>query len=209
MKKNSFLIAIIAVLMSISCGKHQLWDDGLPEMEHVYYIGFYKSNIATDYLSYEIGQDGDARWRYGANPTSGTWQATDERWVATVPIQLYSERVRTYDAVNYFWVYNLEGSSLTAGSDYTVTLEDGTELTPNADGAYSLTWPETKKGVQRVKIKRAETAPSGTLRVNLYDPAKATPVITDLSTTIQNQTAEFEIRCMTQDNNRVTISFTD
>lgn len=209
MKKNSFLIAIIAVLMSISCGKHQLWDDGLPEMEHVYYIGFYKSNIATDYLSYEIGQDGDARWRYGANPTSGTWQATDERWVATVPIQLYSERVRTYDAVNYFWVYNLEGSSLTAGSDYTVTLEDGTELTPNADGAYSLTWPETKKDVQRVKIKRAETAPSGTLRVNLYDPAKATPVITDLSTTIQNQTAEFEIRCMTQDNNRVTISFTD
>lgn len=209
MKKNSFLIAIIVVLMSISCGKHQLWDDGLPEMEHVYYIGFYKSNIATDYLSYEIGQDGDARWRYGANPTSGTWQATDERWVATVPIQLYSERVRTYDAVNYFWVYNLEGSSLTAGSDYTVTLEDGTELTPNADGAYSLTWPETKKGVQRVKIKRAETAPSGTLRVNLYDPAKATPVITDLSTTIQNQTAEFEIRCMTQDNNRVTISFTD
>ena len=209
MKKISFIIAIAIVLLSTGCQKHRLWDDGLPEMEHVYYIGFYKTNLATDFLSYEVAKDGSARWRFGANATVGTWEVTDEQWVATIPIQLYSERVRSYDAVSLFWVYNVHGSSLTEGTDYTVTLEDGTELTPNADGAYSLTWPETRKGIQNIQIKRASTAPEGALRVNLYDPAKEVPVITDLSTTIQNKTAEYEIRCMTQDNDRVTVTFTD
>jgi len=178
-------------------------------MEHVYYVGFYKTNIATDFLSYEVAQNGDARWRYGANTAVGTWQATDEQWVATIPIQLYSERVRTYDAVSYFWVYNLDGSSLTAGVDYLVTLEDGTELLPDTKGAYSLVWSQTRKGIQNVTIKRAAISPNGRLGVNLYNPDNGTPVVTDLSTTIQNQTAEFEIRCMTQDNDRVTITFAD
>jgi len=209
MKKILLIMATAVVLISTGCEGYRVWDDGLPEMEHVYYIGFYKSNIATDYLSYEVAQNGDARWRYGANSTSGTWQTTEEKWIATIPIQLYSERIRTYDAVNYFWIYNLDGSSLTAGSDYTVTLDGGTELTPGPNGAYSLTWSETKKGVQNIKIKRAATSPKGALRVNLYNPADGMPVITDLSTTIQNKTAEFEIRCMTQDNNRVTVTFTD
>jgi len=209
MKKISFILAAAVAVILTGCAKHDVWGDGLPEMEHVYYVGFYKTNIATDFLSYEVAQNGAARGRYGANAAVGTWQATEEQWVATVPIQLYSERVRTYDAVSYFWVYNLEGSSLTAGVDYTVTLEDGTELLPDAQGAYSLTWPETRKDIRNVKIKRAATAPNGKLRVNLYNPANSTPVVTDLSTTIQNHTAEFEIRCMTKDNDRVTITFTD
>ncbi len=209
MKKILFIITAAVVLMMTGCEGYRVWDDGLPEMEHVYYIGFFKTNIAADHLSYEVAQNGDARWRFGANATTGTWRPTDEQWVASVPIQLYSERVRNYDAVSFLWVYNLEGSSLIAGTDYTVMLEDGTKLTPNADGAYSVTWPETRKGVQNIKIKRSPTSPSGKLRANLYNPTKTTPIMTDLSTTIQNQTAEYEIRCMTHDNNRVTITFTN
>src|SRR5690606_1509980 len=100
-------------------------------------------------------------------------------------------------------------SSLTAGVDYLVTLEDGTELLPDTKGAYSLVWSQTRKGIQNVTIKRAAISPNGRLGVNLYNPDNGTPVVTDLSTTIQNQTAEFEIRCMTQDNDRVTITFAD
>lgn len=209
MKKILFIMAAVVISISTGCEIHELWDDGLPEMEHVYYVGFYKTNIYTNFLSYEIAQNGDARWRYGANASTGTWEVTDEQWVATIPIQLHSERVRAYDAMNYFWVYNLDGSSLTAGTDYTVTLENGTLLIPNANGAYSLTWPETKKGIQNVKIKRAATSPNGKLRVNLYNPVNGAPVMSDLSTTIQNQTAEYEIRCFTGDNDKVTITFTD
>ena len=209
MKKILFIIATAVVLLTTGCEVHELWDDGLPEYEHVYYIGFHKTNIYTDYLSYEIAQNGNARWRYGANATVGTWAVTGEQWVATIRLQFYSERVRTYDAVTYFWVYNVEESALTAGADYTVTLEDGTVLTPNATGAYSITWPQTKKGFQNIKIKRSATSPNGTLRLNLYNPANGMPVMTDLSTTIQNKTAEYEIRCMTHDTDRLTVTFTD
>ena len=210
MKKIVFIMATAVALMSTGCETHDLWDDGLPEMEHVYYVGFYKTNIYTDYLSYEIDQNGNAQWKFGATAIAGgIWEVTDEQWVATIPIQFYSERVRTYDAVTYFWVFNIDGSALTVASDYTVTLENGAALTPNANGAYSLTWLQTKKGIQNVKIKRSETAPTGTLRVSLYDPAKPAPLVTDLSTTIQNQTAEYEIRCFTHDNDRVTVSFTE
>jgi len=209
MKKIVFIMATAFVLISTGCEIHELWDDGLPEMEHVYYIGFYKTNISTDYLSYEIAQNGDARWRFGSNATTGTWVATGEQWVASVPIQLYSERIRSYNAVSYFWVNNADGSALTAGVDYTVMLENGSVLTPDVNGAYAITWPQTKKGVQNVKIKRSAPLPNGALRVNLHNPANGTPVLTDLSTTIQNKAAEYEIRCMLNDINRVNITFTE
>ena len=207
MKKIIFMAAAVVALISTGCNIYSVWDDGVPEMEHVYYVRFFKTNVSTDFLSYEIAQSGNARWRFGSNAISGTWQTTDEQWVATVPIELCSERVRSYDAVNYFWLFNLAGSSLAADSDYTVTLENGTVLTPNASGAYSLTWPQTKKGVQNVKIKRSPTSPNGALRLNLYDPAKGAPVMQDLSTTVNNKAAEYEIRCITGDNDRVTITF--
>ena len=209
MKKILFMMATAFVLMTTGCNMYNTWDDGLPELEHVYIIGLFKTNLFTDFLSYEIAQNGDTRWRFGGNATSGTWETTDEQWVATIPLQFHSERVRTYDAVSYFWVYNLDGSSLTAGADYTVTLDNGAVLTPNANGAYSLTWPQAKKGIQNVKIKRSSTSPNGTLRLNLYDPDKPIPLATDPSSAIQNKTAEFEIRCMTFDNDRVTITFTE
>ena len=209
MKKILFIVVTAVVCFSTGCNTHEHWEEGLPEMEHVYYVWFDKTNTYTDYLSYEIAQNGDARWRFGSNATTGTWVATNEQWVATVPVRLSSERVRSYDAVSYFWIFNLNGSSLTAGADYTVTLENGTVLTPNANGAYSLTWPQAKKGLQNVKIRRSATSPNGELRVNLYNPTNGTPVATDPSTTTQNKTAEFEIRCMTHDNDRVTVTFTE
>ena len=209
MKKIVFIIVTVVAYISTGCEIHERWDDSFPEMEHVYYIGFYKTEVYTNYLSYEVAQSGSARWRFGSNATSGTWISTDEQWTATIPFQFYSERVRSYDAVCYFWVYNLNGSDLTVGVDYTVTLENGTTLTPNTTGAYSLTWPQTKKGIQNVKIKRLGTSPNGALRVNLYNPADDTPVGTDPATTIQNKTNEYEIRCMTHDNDRVAITFTN
>ena len=209
MKKVIFLITAVVAMISTGCDIHDDWGDGLPEYEHVYYVGFYKTGTYLDYLTYEITQNGSARWRYAANATSGTWITVDEQWVVTIPMRLYSERVRNYDAVTYFWVYNLGESALTAGVDYTVSLENGTVLTPNPNGAYSLTWPQTKKGIQNVRIKRSESSSNGTLRVNFFDPSKDAPSEQDPLTAIQNKTAEYEIRCITADNNRVTVNFTN
>ncbi|MDR1371100.1 MAG: hypothetical protein LBJ72_13405 [Dysgonamonadaceae bacterium] len=203
MKKISFIYATIFVLLGMtSCEKDNIWGDGLAEMEHVYYIGFYKTNVNTDALNYEIAADGAARWRIG----TGTWNNTGEVNITSpIPFQLSSERIRSYDAVTYFWVTNNGTTTLTPGTDYIVVNESGSEIA-SGSGAYSLTWPETRKGIQNVKIKRLTSA-KGSLRVNVLNPANGTPNASDLSTTVNNKADQYEIRGLTFDYNKVTVTF--
>ena len=139
MKKIVFICATMFLLLCTSaCEKVNEWGDGLPEMEHVYYIGFYKSNVNTDALNYEIAADGSARWRIN----TGTWNNTGETNITSpVPLQFHSERVRSYNAVTYFWITNVGASNLKAGTDFSVTNENGAAITPDAQGAYSITCP--------------------------------------------------------------------
>ena len=197
-----YIIVASVAICSTGCEVHELWDDGRPDLEHVYYLILNQPNNQTDYLSYEIAQNGDARWRFGANATSGTWQAS-EQWVASIPFSFRSERVRTYDVVSYFYVV----STLTAGTDYTVTREDGTVLTPGANGAYSVTWPQAIKGDQNIRIKRTQGSPNGTIRVQTFDPAKGIPVTSDVTTLVNNKTTDYEVRCSTYDINKVMVTF--
>ncbi|MDR1370524.1 MAG: hypothetical protein LBJ72_10455, partial [Dysgonamonadaceae bacterium] len=76
----------------------------------------------------------------------------------------------------------------------------------SGSGAYSLTWPETRKGIQNVKIKRLTSA-KGSLRVNVLNPANGTPNASDLSTTVNNKADQYEIRGLTFDYNKVTVTF--
>ena len=190
------------LIFTIACEKVNDWGDGLPEMEHVYYIGFYKSNVNTDALNYEIAAGGAARWRIN----TGTWINTNEVSISSpIPLQLHSERVRSYSAVTYFWVTN-NASDLIAGTDYSVLTESGATLTPDSQGAYSVTWPQTKKGVQNIKIKRLTTK-NGSLRVNVLNPALGAPDASKIPTTVNNQTSDYEIRGFTFDYNKVTVTF--
>jgi len=201
MNKILLICATMFLLIcTTSCKTIDEWGDGLPEMEHVYYIGFYKSNVNTDNLNYEIASSGSARWRIN----TGTWNNTNEAFISSpIPLQLHSERIRSYDAVTYFWVTNNGTSSLTAGTDYSVLTESGIVIAPDAQGRYSLTWPQTKKGVQNVKIKRL-TSKAGELKVNTL-PAAANA--SDISTTVNNHANEYEIRGLSFDYNRVTVLF--
>ncbi|GHU78890.1 hypothetical protein FACS1894145_1870 [Bacteroidia bacterium] len=202
MKKILFICATLFLFCMTGCEKDNIWGDGLPEMEHVYYIGFLKTNVNADALNYEIAADGSARWRIN----TGTWNNTSEVNVSSpIPLQFHSERVRSYDAVTYFWVTN-NGSDLKAGTDYSVMTESGAAITPDGQGAYSVTWSQAKKGVQNIKIKRLSSA-KGTLRVNVLDPAKGTPNASDITTTVNNHTNEYEIRGLTFDFNKVTVGF--
>jgi hypothetical protein len=203
MKKILFICATALLLSGMAgCEKDNIWGDGLEEMEHVYYIGFYKTNVNTDALNYEIAGDGSARWRIG----NSTWNNTGEAHITSpIPLQLSSERIRPYDAVTYFWVTNDGSSTLNAGTDYIVLNESGSEI-PSASGAYAVTWPQTKKGIQNIKIKRLTTA-TGTLKVNVLDPSKGTPNASDLSTTVNHKADQYEIRGFTFDYNKVTILF--
>lgn len=203
MRKILFVCATLFLLLcATSCEKYNDWPDGRPEMENVYYIGFYKSNVNTDALNYEIAADGSARWRIN----TGTWTNTGENNITSmIPLELHSERVRSYDAVTYFWVINDGTSTLTAGTDYRVLTESGAAVTSDSQGAYSVTWPQTKKGVQNIKIQRL-TSKKGTLKVNVLNPASGAPNASDISTTVNNHTNDYEIRGLTFDYNKVTVT---
>lgn len=205
MKKILFICVTVLLFGMTGCEKDNIWGDGLPEMEHVYYISFYKTNVNTDALNYEIAANGAARWRINTD----TWVNTNEVNISSpIPLQFYSERIRSYDAVAYFWVANYstvaEPSNLVAGVDYTVVTESGTAITLDAQGGYAVTWPQAKKGVQNIKIKRLTSA-KGVLRVNTFDSAVGTPNANDIESTVNNKTNDYEVRSLTYNNNKVTV----
>lgn len=200
-----FIVIAVVAFCSTGCEVHETWGDGRADLEHVYIFTLDQPDNQVDYLSYEIAQNGDARWRHGSSATTGTWVISNEQWVASVPFRFSSERIRTYDVVSFVWVE----SDLTAGVDYTVTREDGTVITPNADGSYSLTWPQAKKAIQNIKIKRTQGSPDGTIRIQTFNPANGVPVISDVTSLVNNKTAEYEVRCSTLDINKVMITFNE
>jgi hypothetical protein len=206
MKKIFLTFAVIASFMMVSCEKDNVWGDGDTALEHVYYVGFYKSNAFGDYLTYEVAANGTTRWKYGTTATNGTWVNTEAMNAVSIPLQFHSERIRVYDTETHFWITNDAGSALVAGTDYAVSLESGAAITPNA-GVYSLTWPQAKKGFQNVVIKRLTSA-TGKLKVNTLDPAKGTPDPNKyLESTVNNTTSEYEVRGFTEDYNRTTVNF--
>ncbi len=199
MKKILFITAMAALFLSAGCNTVDTWGDGLPELEHVYYVGFMKNTWGAA-LNYEVAQNGTARWR----EATGAWTTTTESSVASIPFQFHSERVRSYNAITNFWLVN---TGLVAGTDYSVTL-NGTALTPNGDGVYSFAWPETKKGIQYVKITRL-TNTNGSVKVYTLDPSKGNPGNNDVAKTVNNKTVEYEIRAFSVDYGNQTVTFTN
>lgn len=204
MKKIIYLLTSVLILFSTSgCGDDDWTTD--PALEHLYYVGFYKAGVFSDALNYEIATNGTARWRVN----NSEWEVTGtDNLSSNIPLQLHSERIRSYNAITYFWVSNAESSSLSAGSDYIVIDGSGKELSLT-DGKYSLTWPETKKGIQNVQIKRLSTS-TGVLKINTLDPSKGTPSTNEedyRESTLNNKTNEYEVRGLTHDFNKVTVTF--
>jgi hypothetical protein len=186
MKNKISTLAAVATLLFASCkDKINTWGDGDPALEHVYYVGFYKTTIYSAKLDYSPAQ-GDT---------------------ASIPVQLHSERVRSYDVTTCVWITDTaKVSGLSQGADYIVLGDNGAAISPSASGAYSLTWPQAVKGTQALKIVR-KSAATGQLKVNTLDPAKGTPTGADIATTVNNTTADYEVRGLTHDWNTVTVNF--
>jgi len=188
--KNIFysLLAVMLLLGFSSCEKDNIWGDGLPEYEHVYYVGFLKTQKFEYYVNFEIAADGTTRWREGSQQTNGTWENLSDVNFVGVPLEFHSERVRSYDAVCKLWV---TATSLAEGADYSLSLEDGSALQSEGSGVYLITWKQAKKGVQKVKVTR-KSAKTGEIKFYTLDPSKpANP--NDLATLVNNKTSEYEI----------------
>ena len=74
--------------------------------------------------------------------------------------------------------------------------KDGNILTPNEAGAYTMVWPNAKKGVQNIYIK-ALNGQTGSIRVLTFDPNKTIDV-TDATTASIIKTDEYEVRAISE-----------
>ena len=212
--KNLYIVLVLLAVSS--CHPYNDWPEGLPELEHTYYVSSVKTGNGTEQdIQYEITADGTSRFlnriHYNPAPPAGTplteWLTGDEKNV-TFPIRVrfISERIRSYDVTTFIWVECRSGD-LVAGTDYSVVTENGAAMTANAQGAYSLTWPKAQKAEQRVKIKRLSSAP-GELRVMYLDRSKFSgtgawpnPNRDNLNELLNNQTGDYIVRGFWHDYN--------
>ena len=140
--RGVFILLLLCLATFTSCSDDE-WANGDPEMENIYYIGFQDWGTFKNDVKYDAPQ--------------GTTVA--------IPMQFYCEFIRNYDVVTYYYVT----SSLTLGTDYQVVDEAGKTLQPDTTGAYTITWPQAKKGVKNVYIK-ALNGKKGAVTVQTFDP---------------------------------------
>lgn len=206
MKMLKYILpALLCAFAATACDDD--WGNDNPELEHVYYYGpevwgyddIKKGN--NNVVHYEVAQ-GE---------------------IVAVPMQFWSEYVRKYDVVTYYYVtpkpegekyypdatattdVAYAGPELVCGADYEVVDAEGNRLTPNAAGAYEVLWPNARKGVQNIYIK-ALNGRKGSFNVQTFDPASDIALTNqDVVSTIQNKTSDYEVRIFTQ-NYRVTVT---
>jgi len=178
----AILLSALFCCIFISCGDDE-WGNGIPEMEHVYYVGFDwggKDNWNNNRVEYDITKGGTME----------------------IPVEFYSERVRSYDVVVFYYVSNAAGD-LVRGVDYQITDESGNVLEPDAKGAFSITFPQAKKGIKNVFVKSLATGQTGSFTMFTFDPNAGEIAYPDNIT--NSQTADYEVRSFTR-NYRVKVN---
>lgn len=180
------LISVFAIscLLAACSNDHDEWENGDPAMAHIYYYCFeqWGGIPGGNDISYSVKQ-GET---------------------IAIPTQFYSSFTRKYSPEVYYYTSpNPKTEELVCGTDYVVVDKDGNTLTPDASGAYTMTWPNAKKGVQNIYIKTLN-GKKGSFRVLTFDPAKKMDV-TDVSTTSIIKTDEYEVRAFSE-NYFVTVS---
>lgn len=180
------LISVFAIscLLAACSNDHDEWENGDPAMAHIYYYCF-------------------EQWGGIPGGNDISYSVTQGETIA-IPTQFYSSFTRTYSPEVYYYTSpNPKAEELVCGTDYVVVDKDGNTLTPDASGAYTMTWPNAKKGVQNIYIKTLN-GKKGSFRVLTFDPAKKMDV-TDVSTTSIIKTDEYEVRAFSE-NYFVTVS---
>lgn len=180
------LISVFAIscLLAACSNDHDEWENGDPAMAHIYYYCF-------------------EQWGGIPGGNDISYSVTQGETIA-IPTQFYSSFTRKYTPEVYYYTSpNPKAEELVCGTDYVVVDKDGNTLTPDASGAYTMTWPNAKKGVQNIYIKTLN-GKKGSFRVLTFDPAKKMDV-TDVSTTSIIKTTEYEVRAFSE-NYFVTVS---
>lgn len=170
------LLMAVVCFTFVSCDDDE-WGNGDPAMEHVYYFGFEnwgddKNNFNNNKIQYNVNQGSTVE----------------------IPVQFYSERVRSYDVTVYYYV-STGASDMKRGTDYQITDANGTPLEPDANGAFSMTFAKAKKEVRNIYVK-ALNAGKGSFDVLTFDPAAG--AISHPDNIVNSVTNDYEVRAFTK-----------
>lgn len=179
MKKILLLFTVALCGIITGCDDDE-WGNNNAAMEHIYYYG----------LCNEAYPGGNEK-KYDVNQGE----------TVAVPTRFFSAFTRSYSPVVCYYTDGVADKSktqLVRGTDYIVVDEDGNEITPDEDGAFTMTWPNAKAGIQNVYIK-ALSGQKGSMRVLTFDP-KAEDELdnTDVESTVIVRTDEYEVRAFTE-----------
>lgn len=206
MKKIVYMmLAVVGSLFCASCSDDE-WDYD-HSLENVYFFG----PEVWGYDTSKIGNNNVVHYKVRQGET------------VEIPMQFWCEFVRNYDVTTYYYVtakpegekyypdvnvkvdVEYDGPELVCGVDYQVVDANGNVINPDANGAYTMTWPQAKKGVQNVYIK-ALNGTKGCFNLQTFDPNSNKPLSNqDVESTVQNKTDKYEVRIFTQ-NYRVTVT---
>lgn len=175
--KNIFAILLIAIGCSFVSCSDDAWGDGDPAMEHIYYFGFENWGQTN-------GEFNNNKVVYNV----------DQGNTLEIPVQFHSERVRKYDITVYYYVSG-DASDLKRGMDYQITDDKGTVLEPDANGAFSMSFPQAKKGVKNIYIKTLN-GNKGSFNVLTFDPAAGE--ISHPDNITNSQTKDYEVRAFSR-----------
>jgi len=183
MKNIKLFFVFLTISFCMAGCEDDAWGNGDPAMEHVYYFGF---------------ED------WGSNNNQVKFSVVEGE-ILSIPVQFHSERSRTYDVVVFYYAASTEGGPV-RGTDYQIVDENGTELSPNANGAFQMVWPKAEKGVKNIYVK-ALNGDAPDLVVWTFDPNSEIPISNqDVASTVNNKTGDYEVRAFSQ-NHRVTVEF--
>jgi hypothetical protein len=175
----TLLVMIVTCYTFTSCSK-DAWSDGDPALEHVYFFGFEN-----------VGPLGSNRYK-----NSVVYNA-DRNSTVDIPVQFYSERIRSYDVTVYYYV-----SGLTLGTDYQIVDEKGIPLPSDTNGAFSMVFPQAKKEIKNIHVKILNKA-TGSFNVLTFDPNAG--AISHPDNITNSKTENYEVRAFTM-NYKVTVT---
>lgn len=176
--KKIFALLLMAVCFTFMSCNNDEWDNGDPAMEHIYYFGFENwgqtsSEFNNNKVVYKVKQGESLE----------------------VPVQFHSERIRSYDVTVYYYV-STATANLKRGVDYEIVDESGAVLSPDADGAFKMVFPNATKGVKNIYVKTLATGKKGSFDLLTFDPEADTIAHPDNIT--NSQTNEYEVRSFTR-----------
>lgn len=170
-------VSLACGFLFTSCSDDE-WGSGDPAMEHVYYFGF-------------------QNW----GSTSGTYNNNKVVYSLTkgnslqIPVEFHSERTRSYDVVVYYYV-SAQDTELKRGIDYQITDENGTEIHPDSNGAFAMTFPKAVKEVRGIYVKSLSTGSKGSFYVLTFAPNAGG--ISHPDNIVNSKTNEYEVRAFTR-----------